>query len=186
MYEFVQLHSFFTLKIYKLKVYQVYNIQCPPLQPLFNLTGFICLTISNMSSHSDWIYLVLDSGAIIKGHGFNLGCQNILTVHNVIEEIRDSKSRDLLTRLPVVIIEKEPSIEALKAVAQTAQKTGDFAQLSKTDLKLIALTYMLDKELNGDFSKNVRLSYNYNQLSITPISRILLKLAYDLRCIQRS
>ena len=39
-------------------------------------------------------------------------------------------------------------------VSQYAQKTGDFAQLSKTDIKLIALSYMLEKELCG--TKNLR------------------------------
>ena len=34
-------------------------------------------------------------------------------------------------------------------MAQFAKKTGDFAAISKTDLRLIALTHMLELELNG-------------------------------------
>jgi RNA-binding protein NOB1 len=34
-------------------------------------------------------------------------------------------------------------------VAQFAKKTGDYAAISKTDLRLIALTHMLEIELNG-------------------------------------
>jgi rRNA maturation endonuclease Nob1 len=34
-------------------------------------------------------------------------------------------------------------------VAAFAKKTGDFSAISKTDLRLIALTHMLEVELNG-------------------------------------
>jgi rRNA maturation endonuclease Nob1 len=44
---------------------------------------------------------------------------------------------------------KSNTINDLLLVANFARKTGDFAALSKTDLKLIALTYMLEKEVNG-------------------------------------
>lgn len=96
-------------------------------------------------------YLVLDAGAIIRGHGLNLfkDSKEIVTVPEVLGEIRDSKSRDLLSRLPFELVEKTPSADAMRAVAEHAKKTGDFAALSKTDLKLIALTYMLETELCG-------------------------------------
>ena len=41
-------------------------------------------------------------------------------------------------------------------VSDYAQKTGDFAALSKTDLKLLALTYMLELEMHGSkYIKNL-------------------------------
>lgn len=120
-------------------------------------------------------YLVLDSGAIIRGHGLNLfgEAKVIVTVAEVMSEIRDSKARELLAKLPFPIEERTPSVEAMKtglsyvliiiftcyvlwllSVYDFAKKTGDFAALSKTDLKLISLTYMLEKEF-----RKVRLSH---------------------------
>eukprot|EP01035_Chromulina_nebulosa_P034168 gene34168-45821_t len=93
-------------------------------------------------------YVILDAGPIIRGHILQLfqRTQNIITIREVMEEVRDSKSRVLLEQLPYEIQEKEPSIEAMKTVVDFAKKSGNFAALSKTDLKLIALTLMLEKE----------------------------------------
>lgn len=113
-------------------------------------------------------YIVLDAGPIIRGHVLQLfqRTHNIITIREVVEEVRDSKSRILLEQLPYEIQEKEPSIEAMKTgmlflriiitislilpvfliVVDFAKKSGNFAALSKTDLKLIALTLMLEKE----------------------------------------
>jgi rRNA maturation endonuclease Nob1 len=62
-------------------------------------------------------YLVLDAGAIIRGHGLNLfkSCKKVVTVPEVIAEIRDSKARELFNSLPYEIEERAPSIEAFKA-----------------------------------------------------------------------
>ena len=56
-------------------------------------------------------FLVLDAGAIIKGHGLDLfkKAKAIVTVAEVIAEIRDSKARDLLARLPYELEERELS-----------------------------------------------------------------------------
>jgi len=44
---------------------------------------------------------------------------------------------------------REPSDVALKAVASFARKIGEIASLSRVDLKLLALTYMFESEVNG-------------------------------------
>jgi RNA-binding protein NOB1 len=44
---------------------------------------------------------------------------------------------------------REPSSEAMSAIVSFARKTGDFASLSLTDLRVMALTYMLEAETNG-------------------------------------
>ena len=61
-------------------------------------------------------YVILDAGPIIRGHILQLfqRTQNIITIREVMEEVRDSKSRVLLEQLPYEIQEKEPSIEAMK------------------------------------------------------------------------
>lgn len=68
-------------------------------------------------TENDLEYLVLDAGAIIRGHGLNLlkNSKKIVTVAEVIAEIRDSKARDLLNFLPYEIEERTPSSEAFKA-----------------------------------------------------------------------
>jgi RNA-binding protein NOB1 len=96
-------------------------------------------------------HLVIDAGAIIRGHGlgyFNRS-KRFWTVAEVLNEIRDSKSRALLASLPFEIEVRAPSDAAMKAVIEFARKTGDLAQLSMNDLKVIALTYDLEKETNG-------------------------------------
>ena len=103
--------------------------------------------------------LVVDSGAIIRGHG--LGFHKVAkedgfyTVEEVIREIRDSKSRELLNSLPFELRVRQPPDFAMRAVANFAKKTGDFSALSLTDLKLLALTYAFEVEISG--GEHVRL-----------------------------
>ena len=51
--------------------------------------------------------------------------------------------------LPYTITVREPSEEAMKAVVRFATKTGDFYNLSATDVRVMALTWTLEKEHNG-------------------------------------
>lgn len=104
-------------------------------------------------------YIVIDAGAIIRGHAFNLPnlCKCICTVQEVIGEIRDSKSRNLLTTLPYEIEILSPSEAAMKSVIEFSRKTGDFAALSLTDLKLIALTFTLESRINGQIDMESKL-----------------------------
>lgn len=67
-------------------------------------------------SESQLEYLVLDAGAIIRGHGTSLfgKAKKVLTVSDVLSEVRDSKSREILANLLFPIEEKEPSVDALR------------------------------------------------------------------------
>lgn len=95
--------------------------------------------------------LVVDSGAIIRGHGtnFHKRALRFVTVQEVLSEVRDSKARELLGALPFELEIRSPTEESMAAVAQFARKSGDFAALSLTDIKLIAMTYSIEKELTG-------------------------------------
>ncbi|KAJ1617454.1 hypothetical protein T492DRAFT_492852 [Pavlovales sp. CCMP2436] len=64
-------------------------------------------------------------------------------------EIRDRQARAGLQMLPFEIEVKEPSDEAIARVSAFARKTGDYAALSAPDIKVLALTWMLEKECNG-------------------------------------
>jgi RNA-binding protein NOB1 len=55
-----------------------------------------------------------------------------------------------LAVLPYELKVQQPDSDAMKFVTEFAKKTGDFGTLSITDLKVIALTYQLEKKICGD------------------------------------
>ncbi|KAL4157633.1 hypothetical protein PRNP1_006650 [Phytophthora ramorum] len=95
------------------------------------------------------LHLVIDSGAIIKGTNLAVLAENFWTVPDVLDEIRDKKSRAILERLPFTLQTREPSADAMRAVVNFSRKTGDFTYLSLTDLRVMALSYQLEVEANG-------------------------------------
>lgn len=52
--------------------------------------------------------------------------------------------------LPYELTVDEPSPDSVKHVIEFAKKTGDYLSLSAADIKVIALTYQLEKELVGE------------------------------------
>ena len=85
-------------------------------------------------------HLVVDSGAIIKAERLEHVAENYWTVQEVIDEIRDSKSKHVLNTLPYELKIRVPSAECMNAVIKFSKKTGDFRGLSVPDLKVLALT----------------------------------------------
>lgn len=61
-------------------------------------------------------YLVLDANAIIHGFGtnFHTKAKHIVTIPEVIDEIKDEHARELLGRLPYTIELREPSVDACR------------------------------------------------------------------------
>ena len=94
-------------------------------------------------------HLVVDSGAIIKAERLEHVAEQYWTVQEVIDEIRDSKSKHILNTLPYELKTRVPSSECMNAVIEFSKKTGDFRGLSVPDLKVLALTYMFEKEEVG-------------------------------------
>ena len=114
----------------------------------------VALTFTMMSGGDPDVnlkHLVIDAGAIINGQGYSYfnRSEKFWTVVEVLNEIRDGKSRALLASLPFEIQVRAPSDTAMKAVIEFSRKTGDLSQLSMNDLKIIALTYDLEVETNG-------------------------------------
>jgi rRNA maturation endonuclease Nob1 len=97
--------------------------------------------------------------------------QNFWTIEEVVAEVRDPHARERLKALPFELKFKRPSDDALTqgllpgslllcvsrcmlvvcwvTVAEFAKKTGDFRELSRTDLMVLALAYMMEVECNG-------------------------------------
>jgi len=94
-------------------------------------------------------YLVVDSGGFIKDVPLREIASNIVTLADVIEEIRDKATRQRLKVLPYEIEYRQPTAKGLRVVTEFSKKTGDYSSLSVTDLKVLALTYDLHVEMCG-------------------------------------
>lgn len=97
-------------------------------------------------------HLIVDSGAIIKEVNIMGLAENLWTVSDVIEEIRDKRARHVLENLPKELKVREPSATSIARVVEFAKKTGDLRSLSTADLRVLALTYMLEVETRGSSS----------------------------------
>lgn len=128
--------------------------------------------------------LVLDTGAFISGGDAlftgggvrevgaagkigdilsdDIPCE-LYTVDDVVDEIRDNRARRRLKLLQDNLQIKTPSQDAIATVVRFAKSTGDFASLSLADIKVIALTFMMEVEQNGEkFVKDVPLKPKFH------------------------
>ncbi|KAI9183201.1 20S-pre-rRNA D-site endonuclease nob1 [Blastocladiella emersonii ATCC 22665] len=88
--------------------------------------------------------LVLDTAPLIKQAPlYHLASDRVVTIPDVLDEVRDARAREALARLPFTIDVMHPSADAIAAVSAFAKKTGDFPSLSLTDLRVLALTWQL-------------------------------------------
>ncbi|GAX82336.1 hypothetical protein CEUSTIGMA_g9765.t1 [Chlamydomonas eustigma] len=92
---------------------------------------------------------VIDANAIINGIHIDSSQTNVVTISEVLEEIRDKQSRQFLATLPYSIEIKEPTEESLMAVLKFAKETGDIHALSSADMKLLALAHTLEVATYG-------------------------------------
>ncbi|KXJ11315.1 RNA-binding protein NOB1 [Exaiptasia diaphana] len=101
------------------------------------------------NSKGDVKHLVVDSAGFIKNIELQSLGKRIYTLQEVVQEIKDITTRQRLAVLPYEITFKQPSTEAIKAVTDFSKLTGDFKVLSAVDLRVLALTYQLEKEFCG-------------------------------------
>ena len=82
-------------------------------------------------------YLVVDSGGFIKNDLGTLDAMtdNIVTLLEVVSELRDKEVRQRLRNSPLEMTYSSPSSEAIRRVSEFARKTGDFASLSAVDIR---------------------------------------------------
>ncbi|KAL3280598.1 hypothetical protein HHI36_003830 [Cryptolaemus montrouzieri] len=94
-------------------------------------------------------YLVVDTTAFIQNAPLQNAAENIITCQEVIDEITNKRQLRRLVVLPYDLQVKNVFPENIKAVTEFSKKTGDYASLSATDIKVMALTYQLEKEKVG-------------------------------------
>ncbi|KAL7743315.1 hypothetical protein ACLKA6_012477 [Drosophila palustris] len=94
-------------------------------------------------------YIIADTTAFINAVPLNEYAENVLTVPEVIAEVRNKRQIRRLCVLPFDLQVREPRPESVKHCVEFAKKTGDYASLSGIDLKVIALTYELEADELG-------------------------------------
>lgn len=84
--------------------------------------------------------VALDANAFIKGLDDLLSVADVfVTIPQVIEEVKDRASRELLERLPFRLHVLDPSPASIDRVVKMAERTGDLGALSRTDVRLCAI-----------------------------------------------
>jgi RNA-binding protein NOB1 len=88
-------------------------------------------------------HLVVDANAFIKNVPLQDLAENIYTVRQVVDEIRDRQTRARLAVLPYDLQILEPTEESIATVTKFSKATGDYAAMSRPDLLLVSLTHTL-------------------------------------------
>lgn len=94
-------------------------------------------------------------GGLIEADGTSLPPRaagehvDFVLVSEVAQEVKDPRARARLALLSQSATVLEPSAQAMDAVIRFSKATGDFAALSRVDLKVLGLAWMLETELNG-------------------------------------
>eukprot|EP00891_Asterochloris_glomerata_P006590 jgi/Astpho2/6590/e_gw1.00101.152.1_t len=89
---------------------------------------------------------VVDANAIIAGVQLHTLGERLMTIPEVMGEIRDVRSRQAVAFAAVPLVQQDPAEEdpALSTVTRFARATGDLHSLSTADIKLIALARTLE------------------------------------------
>ncbi|KAK8726375.1 hypothetical protein OTU49_010236 [Cherax quadricarinatus] len=93
--------------------------------------------------------LVVDTAAFVKNVPLWEYGEELYSLPEVIEEIRDKQTRQRLEAMPVAIKMRQPQAHSVRFVNEFSKKTGDYASLSLADIKVLALTYELEVEVQG-------------------------------------
>lgn len=94
-------------------------------------------------------YLIVDTSAFIRNAPLQDIGVNIITEQDVVNEVTNKRQLRRLVVLPYDLTIHNADPENVKFVTEFAKKTGDYISLSATDIKVIALTYQLEKEKVG-------------------------------------
>lgn len=106
--------------------------------------------VASCANSSGVAVAVVDANAVISGgSALSTSAGRLVTVPEVLEEVRDAAARRRLALLPVPVETVDPAPEFVKKVTKFARETGDIQTLSDVDIKIIALAYMLEAEIHG-------------------------------------
>ena len=94
-------------------------------------------------------HLVVDSGAFLKNSPLHEIATNVYTTEEVIGEIKSRSAREQLQVLPYDVEKRQPEEEDRLFVTSFAKKTGDYFNLSSTDIEVIALAVNLERRQHG-------------------------------------
>lgn len=94
-------------------------------------------------------YLVVDTSAFIQNAPLHEIAENLITCQDVLNEVTNKRQLRRLITLPYNLVVKDVFPENIKFVTDFSKKTGDYPSLSAVDIKVIALTYQLEKEKCG-------------------------------------
>ncbi|KAL0481555.1 20S-pre-rRNA D-site endonuclease nob1 [Acrasis kona] len=121
--------------------------------------------------------IVVDTGAIVyKAVQLERFGSEFVTTSQVIGEIRDSRSKYILNTLPFQLKLREPQKESIQFISEYAKRTGDYGNLSSCDLGILALTYEIENELNG----NTNIKPLPKELPISGHRKVILRPFSDL------
>ncbi|KAG5684977.1 hypothetical protein PVAND_014181 [Polypedilum vanderplanki] len=93
--------------------------------------------------------LVVDTSAFIKNAQLQELAENVFTIQEVLDEIKNNRQYKALAVLPYTLEVKQVDQESIKIITDFSKKSGDYATLSATDIKVLALTYQLEKQFVG-------------------------------------
>lgn len=94
-------------------------------------------------------HLIVDTSAFIRAANLQDIAENVYTIQEVIDEITNDRQRKKLVVLPYDLKVKDVFADNIKFITEFSKKTGDYSSLSATDIKVMALTYQLEKEKVG-------------------------------------
>ncbi|KAG5884763.1 hypothetical protein JTB14_029243 [Gonioctena quinquepunctata] len=94
-------------------------------------------------------HLVVDTTAFIQNAQLQDVAETMITCPEVVAEITNKRQLRRLVVLPYDLVVKEVFPENVQIVTEFSKKTGDYPSLSATDIKVMALTYQLEKEKVG-------------------------------------
>lgn len=102
-------------------------------------------------------HLIVDTAGFIDQAPLQDFGVNIYTIQEVLNEVKNKRQKTNLSVLPYTLAIETVFPEHIQFVVDFSKKTGDYPNLSITDIKVIALAYQIHKE-----------KYGVNDLKIKP------------------
>jgi RNA-binding protein NOB1 len=108
-------------------------------------------------------HLIVDTAGFIDKAPLQDFGVNIHTIQEVVNEVTNKRQKTDLSVLPYTLNIKTVFPEHIQFVVDFSKKTGDYPNLSVTDIKVIALAYQIHKE-----------NYGIDGLKTEPVSKSVI------------